>query len=204
MDLPYYADAATGQLARHAVELLRRSCSSNSKQLQQQVHPLQQQLRNAYRRCRCLIPASSPSTFLSPILAVALQQRVLLLHPQVMPLLSGLISAAADVAALLHCSNSSASSTTGSPGAWCPLSDEQLLHAGHELLATATHLFPSEYFQQHQQQQVLLQEDTLRTLLLEAPKDGAFPPINTINPQLTSRPLTDRQDGTTRCTCCCC
>ncbi|CDI73665.1 hypothetical protein, conserved [Eimeria praecox] len=199
--------AATGQLGRHAVELLRHGSSSNnncSSQQQQQLQLLQQQLGSAYRSCRCLIPASSPRTFLSPILAAALEQHVLLLHPQVMPLLGGLIAAAADVAALLHCSSSSETSSSSSssssrPASWCPLSDEQLLHAGHELLAAATHLFPSEYFQQQQQQQqqqqLLLQQDTLRALLLEAPKDSAYPPINAIHPQLISRPLTDRQDA---------
>lgn len=143
--------------------------------------------------CRCLGLSSDPRCLLSPVLTAALEGQVLLLHPQALPLVSGLLAVAADVAVLLHSNRSGTSSS--SPASWCPLTEEQQLHAGRQLREAAAQIFPAECFQLQHLQQQPPRDGSLEELLRDAPKEGACLPAASPSPMLIDRPLTDRQDG---------
>lgn len=180
--------------SRCVAALQRLSHIGGASAQQQQQQQLDQPPNGS---CACLELPSGQHSLLSPVLTAALQQRVLLAHPQVMPLVSALVATAAEVASLMHCNSSRSSSS------WSLLDEEEMLQAGNQLRLAAAHVFPEGCFQlqqhedqqqQHRQQQQL-RDGAVEELLKEAPKERACLPRAYPRPMLLDRPLTDRQDG---------
>ncbi|XP_026190644.1 uncharacterized protein LOC113146701 [Cyclospora cayetanensis] len=189
---------AVQEAARRAAGLLRFGTLAKEAAAEEEIQELVQQLRGRASRCSCLRVSSGGCSLLSAVLDAALQARVLLLHPQIMPLVVELTAAAADVSALFHYSSSEISTKAAADAdfaaAFSPLSNEQLLSAGRQLRAAALQLFPPACFVLQQEQ-----EDALLGSfppLLEAPKaNNSGMPSTFPSPRLLGGSMTDRQDA---------